>query len=160
MTVVNLNEWLDCTDEVDMDLFIRQINDGGALRAFAILNAKSVLVYLLDERSASAVSIAESYLNGSTTVDELSDAYDLAVNAIEDIEAGHMSDDDPTPAEAIIENAAYVALWAAYPPGYAGSSPLDSDRDAALHTAFYCFQIWGNDALTTQIAHFRAAGLG
>ena len=160
MTAVNLNAWLDCTDEMDMDSFIQQFDDERALRAFAILNAKSVLEHLVDQRSTSAVTVAESYLAGDATIDELSDAYALACAAMDSIEAAQMSDDDPTYAEAITENAAYVALWAAYPVGYADSTPLESARDSALHTAYYCFQIWGDDALDAQIKHFKRAGLG
>ena len=48
MTAVNLNAWLDCNNEMDMDSFIQQFDNDRALRAFAILNAKSVLEHLVD----------------------------------------------------------------------------------------------------------------
>ena len=94
MTAVNLNAWLDCNNEMDMDSFIQQFDNDRALRAFAILNAKSVLEHLVDERSTSAITVAESYLAGGATIDELSNAYDLAGAAIDDLEAAHMSGDD------------------------------------------------------------------
>ena len=159
MTAVNLNTWLDCTDEVDMGSFIQQFDDQRGLRMFALLNVKSVANHLVDQRSIDAVAVAESYLAGESTNDELRHAYQLAVEACEEIEAAHMSDDDPTRTEEITEYAALVALWAAYPVGYAGTTPLTSARDSALHTAYYCFQIRGDDALDAQIHNFRHAGL-
>ena len=160
MTAVNLNAWLDCNDEMDMGSFMQQFDDQHALRTFAVLNAKSILKQLVDQRSTDAVTVAKSYLAGDATNDELANAYDLACSAIDDIEAAHMSDVDPTRTEEITEHAAYVALWAAYPVGYADTTPLQSARDAALHTAYYCFQIGGDEVLDAQILNFKHAGLG
>ena len=160
MTAVNLNAWFDCNDEMDMDSFIQQFDDQRALRLFAVLNAKSVAAHLVDQRCRDAITVAESFLAGNASNADLERAYQSADDAYDELVGNHMSDEDPTRTEEVAQYAAMVALWAAYPVGYANTSPLDSARESALHTAYHCFQIWGDDALVAQIEHFRQSGLG
>ena len=157
--MLNPNQWLDCDDEMKMGAFIGAFTDERALRAFALLNGQAVVEHLIDARSRTALDIAKAYLDGEVDQTALENAYRNADAAYDDMTAEHMSEDDPTDAEALIENAAMVAMWAAYPVGYTGVTPLQSARDAALHTAYYCFQILGVQALEEQIPRFRDAGL-
>ena len=157
--MLNPNQWLDCDDEMKMGSFIEKFTDERALRTFALLNGQAVTDHLVDARSRDALDIANAYLNGEVDRTVLETAYQNADAAYDDISAAHMSDDDPTDAEALIENAAMVAMWTAYPVGYTGVTPLQSARDAALHTAFYCFQMLGMQALEEQVPRFRESGL-
>ena len=155
----NPNLWLDCDDEMKMGSFLKNFTDETALRKFALLNALSVTKQLVDMRSCNAIRVAERYLNGEIAPDALDSAYQDAGTAHDDLIAAHMSDDDPTESEALTENAAMIAMWSAYPIGFTGITPLESARDAALHTAYYCFQINGLQALEDQIPRFRESGL-
>ena len=155
----NLNEWLCCDDEMKMDSFLARFEDEKALRRFAVLNAKSVEALLTDSRSRSAVVVAEAYLDNRVTAQELEVAFYESVSAFEEIESTYVSEEDPTRYEEDRENAALVALWAALPVGHTGISSLESAQESALHTAFYCFQIHGSQALEEQLERFKAARL-
>ena len=159
MKNAELNKWLDCDDEMKMDSFIENFEDETALRKFAVLNAKSVEALLVDSRSRNAIVAAEVYLDKYISAQELEDAYYNAESACEDIELANVSDEDPTAYEESIENAALVALWVAYPVGHTGITSLESARQSALHTAFYCFQIHGSRALKEQLDRFKEAGM-
>ena len=82
-----LNQWLDCDDEMKMDSFIENFEDETALRKFAVLNAKSVDALLVDSRSRNAIVAAEAYLDKYISAQELEDAYYNAESACEDITA-------------------------------------------------------------------------
>jgi len=153
------SKWLECDNEITMSTFIYSLEDETALRKFAILNAKSIEEFLIDSRSRNALVIAESYLKGDVSEEDLEYAYREAESACEDIEAANDSDDDPTPLEENIDNAALVALWAAYPIGHTGVSPLESAQESALHTAYYCYEINGKAALKEQMQRFLEVGL-
>lgn len=142
-----------------MGSFIENFHDENALRKFALLNAKSIVQQMIDDRSQNAVAIAEAYLNGEVSQNDLERAYSDADAAHDKIVAAHMSDNDPTQSEETAECAALVAMWAVYPVGHTGVSPISSARDAALHTAYYCFHIKGLRALEEQIPRFRESGL-
>ena len=96
---VNPNQWLDCDDEMKMGSFIENFHDQNALRKFALLNAKSIVQQMIDDRSQNAVAIAEAYLNGEVSQNDLERAYSDADAAHDKIVAAHMSDNDPTQSE-------------------------------------------------------------
>lgn len=159
MKNIALNKWLDCDDEIKMNSFLENLEDETALRKFAVLNAKSIDTLLVDSRSRNAVEVAEAYANENVSAQELERAYYEAESACDEIEAANDSEDDPTQSEENIDNAALVALWVAYPVGHTGVTSLESARESALHTAFYCFQIHGSRALEEQLERFKEAGL-
>ena len=149
--------WLRCDDEMKMGSFIEQFRDETALRKFAHLNSISVSDLLVDSRSSAAIVTAGAYLNEAISEEELKKAYFEAEIAFDEIESAH--DENLSKHEENLEYAALVALWAVYPAGYTGDTRLQSAQDSALHTAFYCFKIYGSRALADQLNRFEAVGL-
>ncbi|QDU97196.1 hypothetical protein [Lignipirellula cremea] len=149
--------WLQCDDEMKMGSFIEQLQDEIALRRFALLNATSVSDLLVDSRSRAAVAAADAWLSGAISEEELKKAYLEAEIASDEIERAH--DEYLSEHEERLENAALVALWAAYPVGYTGVTRLESAQDSALPTAFYCFKIYGSQALVDQLERLKSVGL-
>ena len=152
--------WLDCDNEVKMNSFIERFDDEIALRRFAISNADSVSNLLVDSRSRDAVIAAKGILNGSITEEELRKAYTLAESACEDLELAELSSDLMSDKEENCEYySALVAMWVAYPISQTEILPLQCAQDSALHTAFYCFKIYGHGALVNQVVSLKSLGL-
>lgn len=126
--------WVVCREE---------LISAKTLRFFAVWCARQVEHLLQDERSISAIKVAERFANGDATNKELLTAYVDARNAVKNI---------AEVAEAAVETAArdsYVAA-AAYTAAYAAYATASNDtKDAARHAACTAADAAANDATYT-----------
>ncbi len=101
-------DWNSCTDPRKMLTFLRssgRVSDRKS-RLWMVACCRMVWHVLPDERSRTAVAVAERFADGLASESELYDAEGVAWETVEQLDGG------PIP----VEHAARAAAWACYPP--------------------------------------------
>ena len=108
-------EWLACTDPEKMMTFLWKSEKitGRKRRLFGVAVCRRIRHYLTDERSRTAVEVAERYADGEATLEELTVAYDVAFDVADALTESKDASADAFTHAVWAAGSATHAAWAA-----------------------------------------------